>query len=358
MERKRIIIVLLALVFVVAGRAQGFAPAADEQIEFVIEGRTSDGADSVIFKERPYTDRKTYPVHKGRFRMVVRQPLHKFIQIEDGMGGWMVLVVDNQPARVTVDFRTNTVVEGSLLNKRFNRYQLARDSIESELQLHEEDADRTVSDALERRLEELTWNAIAENLDNVIPVYYLSLKGQFCMISPERLSECMKEEYAFTRHPDMELVWRYYRAMQQRLPGQDYHDIELPDTTGALHRLSEYVGQGRYVLLDFWASWCAPCVGSMPMMKKLHDTYAGRGLQIIGISFDRTREAWLSAIRRLDLPWIHLSDVKGWESIASEIYGVNAIPEIVLIDPDGKIIATGLREQELEAKLDEIFNGR
>ena len=96
----------------------------------------------------------------------------------------------------------------------------------------------------------------------------------------------------------------------------------------------------------------------MPMMKKLYDTYAGRGLQIIGISLDRTREAWLFAIRRLDLPWIHLSDVKGWESIASEIYGVNAIPEIVLIDPDGKIIATGLREQELEAKLDEIFNGR
>ena len=112
------------------------------------------------------------------------------------------------------------------------------------------------------------------------------------------------------------------------------------------------------MLLDFWASWCAPCVGSMPMMKKLYDTYAGRGLQIIGISLDRTREAWLSAIRRLDLPWIQLSDVKGWESIASEIYGVNAIPEIVLIDPDGTIIATGLREQELEEKLDEIFNGR
>ena len=315
-NRKGIIIVLLALVLAVAGRAQDFTPAADERIEFVIEGRASDGADSVIFQERPYTDRKMYPVHKGRFRIVVRQPLHKFIQIEDGKGGWMVLIVDNQPNQVTVDFRTNTVVEGSLLNKRFSRYQLARDSIESELQLHEEDADRTVSDSLEGRLEELAWKAIAENLDNVIPVYYLSLIGQFCMISPEQLSECMKEEYAFAHHPDMERVWKYYRAMQKRLPGQDYHDIELPDT------------------------------------------YAGRGLQIIGISLDRTREAWLSAIRRLDLPWIHLSDVKGWESIASEIYGVNAIPEIVLIDPDGKIIATGLREQELEAKLDEIFNGR
>ncbi|MDD6583668.1 MAG: hypothetical protein PUF07_01540, partial [Bacteroidales bacterium] len=105
-NRKGIIIVLLALVLAVAGRAQGFTPAADERIEFVIEGRASDGADSVIFQERPYTDRKTYPVHKGRFRIVVRQPLHKFIQIEDGKGGWMVLIVDNQPNQVTVDFRT------------------------------------------------------------------------------------------------------------------------------------------------------------------------------------------------------------------------------------------------------------
>ena len=70
-----------------------------------------------------------FAVDLGGFRIVVHQPLHKFIQIEDGKGGWMVLIVDNQPNHVTVDFRTNTVVEGSLLNKRFRRYQLARDSI-------------------------------------------------------------------------------------------------------------------------------------------------------------------------------------------------------------------------------------
>lgn len=93
----------------------------------------------------------------------------------------------------------------------------------------------------------------------------------------------------------------------------------------------------------------------MPMMKRLYATYADKGLQIIGISFDRKREAWLSAINRLSLPWLHLSDIKGWESIASDIYGVRAIPETVLIDPDGTIVATGLREQELEKKLAEIF---
>jgi peroxiredoxin len=131
--------------------------------------------------------------------------------------------------------------------------------------------------------------------------------------------------------------------------------MELPDTTGISHRLSEYVGKGHYVLLDFWASWCGPCMKEMPTMKEIYNTYAARGLQMIGISFDSKRDAWLNAIRRLELPWVHLSDLKGWKSIASETYGVRAIPETVLITPDGKILAIGLRGQELKEKLAEIF---
>lgn len=336
-------------------RAQVFTPIVNDTIDFIIEGTASEGADTIYVRERPYTEKQMYPVCKGHFRIAVSQPLHKFIQIEDEKGGLIQLIVDSLPARVEIDLRTNTVVAGSPLNKRFNQSRLALECIENEILLHDEDADRTVCDSLDRRLNETVWTSITENLDNVIPVYYLSLMGQFCMISPERLGACMQEEYAFTHHPDMECVWKFYWELQKRLPGQVYHDIELADTTGVAHRLSEYVGQGHYVLLDFWASWCGPCIGSMPMMKRLHDTYADRGLQIIGISFDRTHSAWLSAIRRLDLPWVHLSDIKGWESIASEVYGIRAIPETVLIAPDGIIISTGLSGKELEMKIEEVF---
>lgn len=355
MNKKTIITALLALV-TTAGKAQETATAAvNDSIDFVIEGMVSDGADSISLIERPYTKYKRFKVNGKNFRIVTRQPLHKFMQIEDGKGGYMQLIVDNQPAHITIDLRTNTVVEGSPLNKRFNHYQLIQDGIEKEMELHYEDADRTVYDSLEQRLNETTWQTIVENLDNIIPAYELGISGQFCMISPEQLAECMKEKYAFTRHPDMQHVREFYEAMQKRLPGQGFHDIELPDTTGAIHRLSEYVGKGQYVLLDFWASWCGPCIGSMPMMKRLHAAYADKGLQIIGISFDSKREAWLSAINRLSLPWLHLSDIKGWESIASDAYGIRAIPETVLIGPDGTIVATGLREKELEKKLAEIF---
>lgn len=357
MNKQPIITILLALV-TVTGQAQTFIPVVEDSIDFVIEGTVSEGADSVCMNERPYTGPLWFPVHNKHFRIAVRQPLHKFLQIEDGRDGWMQIIVDNQPSHIVVDFRTNTVVEGSPLNKRFNHYKLIEDSIEKEMELHEEDDDRTVYNSLEQRLHDAKWKSIIENTDNVIPVYNLALNGQFCMITPERLTECMKEEYAFAHHSEMKRVWKFYWAMQKRLPGQDYHELELPDTTGTIHRLSRYVGQGHYVLLDFWASWCSPCIGSMPLMKEIHKAYADRGLQIIGLSFDNTREAWLSAINRYELPWLQLSDLKGWDSVTSEVYGIQAIPETVLIAPDGKIVSTGLRDEQLKSKLEDIFSGK
>lgn len=359
MMNKRTLIggALLALI-ATAGQAQVFTPGLNDTIDFVVEGTLKEGTDTILLIERPYPNDfkyKKFPVKGKRFRISIRQPLHKFMQIEDGKDGWMTFIVDNQPARIDIDFRTNAVVKGSPLNKRFNRYQLAMDSLNEEMDRHKDDANHAILDSLQQRGREIGWASVIENFDNVIPVYHLGLNNQFCMITPEQLAQCMKEEHAFAHHPDMEQAWKYYWAMEKRLPGQKFHDIELPDTTGTSRRLSEFVGQGHYVLLDFWASWCGPCMGSMPGMKALHAKYADRGLQIIGISFDSKREAWLSAIHRLELPWLQLSDLKGWKSIASDVYGVRAIPETVLIDPDGNIVSTGLRDKELEKKLEEIF---
>ena len=217
MNKQPIITILLALV-AVTGQAQTFIPVVEDSIDFVIEGTVSEGADSVCMNERPYTGPLWFPVHNKHFRIAVRQPLHKFLQIEDGRDGWMQIIVDNQPSHIVVDFRTNTVVEGSPLNKRFNHYKLIEDSIEKEMELHEEDDDRTVYNSLEQRLHDAKWKSIIENTDNVIPVYHLALNGQFCMITPERLTECMKEEYAFAHHPEMKRVWKFYWAMQKRLP--------------------------------------------------------------------------------------------------------------------------------------------
>jgi peroxiredoxin len=113
--------------------------------------------------------------------------------------------------------------------------------------------------------------------------------------------------------------------------------------------------KGKYVLLDFWASWCGPCRKENPNVVKLYDKYKTKGFEILGISLDQNRERWLQAIQADKLTWKHTSDLKGWSNEVSKLYEISAIPKTFLLDPNGIIIARDLRGAALEGKLAEIF---
>jgi peroxiredoxin len=128
----------------------------------------------------------------------------------------------------------------------------------------------------------------------------------------------------------------------------------LPDVNGKNVSLSSY--KGKYVLVDFWASWCGPCRGENPAVVAAYQKYKDKGFDVLGVSLDQNKEKWLQAIAKDNLTWTHVSDLKGWQNEVAQKYGVTSIPFNILLDKNGKIIAKALRGAVLEAKLAEIFD--
>jgi thiol-disulfide isomerase/thioredoxin len=112
---------------------------------------------------------------------------------------------------------------------------------------------------------------------------------------------------------------------------------------------------GKYVLIDFWASWCGPCRAENPNLVKVYNDFKDKGFDIFGVSLDTDRKSWLKAIKDDNLTWHHVSDLKGWENSAAQVYGVRAIPANVLLDKDGYIIGKNLRGEDLRKKLEAVF---
>ncbi|NLR80131.1 TlpA disulfide reductase family protein [Chitinophaga eiseniae] len=113
--------------------------------------------------------------------------------------------------------------------------------------------------------------------------------------------------------------------------------------------------KGKYVLIDFWASWCVPCRAENPNVVKAYNKFKGKNFEIVGVSLDEKKEAWLKAIEKDGLLWTQVSDLKGWKNAVAVEYGVGAVPQNFLIDPNGIIIAQNLRGEALEKKLSELF---
>jgi thiol-disulfide isomerase/thioredoxin len=154
----------------------------------------------------------------------------------------------------------------------------------------------------------------------------------------------------------------FYQSASERLQrmkltatGTSYQEIVAASPAGKEVKLSDYAGKGKYVLLDFWASWCPPCRSEMPLLVELYNKYKDKNFEIVGYSLDANADEWKKGIKDLHITWPQFSDCLKWKSLPVQVYDIHGIPNTVLIDPQGIIIAKGLRGEKLAQKLQELL---
>jgi peroxiredoxin len=162
----------------------------------------------------------------------------------------------------------------------------------------------------------------------------------------------------FPNHPGVISIKNSLDAQllkEQGWVGKQAPEIALPDVNGKQVTLSSY--RGKYVLVDFWASWCNPCRLENPTVVKAFKKFKDKNFTILGVSLDQPdgKDAWVAAIMKDNLTWTHVSDLKYWQSMVVPLYNIESIPFNVLVDPDGKVIAQALHGSQLEAKLSEVL---
>lgn len=146
------------------------------------------------------------------------------------------------------------------------------------------------------------------------------------------------------------------QAEAETAVGRQFKEIALVDMKGNMRRLSDVVKANKLTLVDFWASWCRPCLAEMPNVKRVYAQYHDKGLEIYGVSLDDNQLNWQGAVQRFQMPWIHVSDLKGWGSEGARIYNIKSIPATILIDQNGKILAKNLRGDELKEFVEKGIN--
>ena len=342
------------------------ALTAQAQTNYSVTGTTSDDVTKVYLLDITHRNAQidSANVVAGKFSFKGSQEENAILGLtyKDNI---VLFINDGTPIEATLATQT---LKGSALNNKLNAYDRELTPIDTQMNAimakaraaagmmpkEEMDSLGAIYMALSEQRENRVMQIIKDNPDNLIPAAFIDANMAYSM-SYDQLKEICNPQKAYYNHPAMQMPKRLLEGLEKRAPGKLFTDMTIPDMDGKEHKLSEWLGNGQYVMIDFWASWCGPCRQEMPNVVTNYAKYHEKGFEIIGISFDRTAEPWKNAVKQMGMTWPQLSDLGYWQSAAAGVYGINSIPASILFDGQGKIVATDLRGEKLGEKLQEIY---
>lgn len=261
-----------------------------------------------------------------------------------------------KPADVTGSKSTELWREFCKLDKEFSTpqedsWKIVNDSTASEAA---KKIEKAKLDSIDNLQEAFRTRFICEHIpssfsDMLLGYFYEALGAE----NQKTILEAMKSKNC--DFPYYKKIVAQREAEAKTAAGQPYIDIALPGVDGKIVKVSDFVKKNKFTLIDFWASWCGPCRAEMPNVIKAYKEYHSKGFEIVGVSLDNNKTAWINAVKTLGIPWKQMSDLKGWSNKGAAAYNVRAIPATVLINQKGEIIARDLRGEELSAKLAELL---